>query len=200
MQFGLAIAELLERTDRRNDVVAVGAGLAMPLAHVMQLLLEREPPGILCVSSIHHVAERRHPPLRLALEPDRAHAFAVDRRHLLARAQIGDGVATLLRRHAIGDAAAGPAAVEAEHQTRPLGRPAMDEGIDAKRPMRAHEPRLDPLGERKIRPPHQRTVGEHPEVFGRVRGIRVHGCDIEEYGASRKPEYLPVSASQCDAK
>ena len=41
VQRGLAVAELLERTDRRNDVVTVGAGLAVPLANVMKLLLER---------------------------------------------------------------------------------------------------------------------------------------------------------------
>ena len=76
--------------------------------------------------------------------------------------------------------------VETEHQTRALGRSTMDEGIDAKCPMRAQEPRLDPLREGKIRPPHQRTVGEHPEVFSSVRGIRIHGCDIEEYGSPRK--------------
>ena len=40
MQRGLAIAELLERSDRCDDVVAVGAGLAVTLAHVMQLLLD----------------------------------------------------------------------------------------------------------------------------------------------------------------
>ena len=50
----------------------------MPLPHVMQLLLEREPPGVLHMPSIHHVAEPRHPPLGLALEPDWTYAFAVD--------------------------------------------------------------------------------------------------------------------------
>ena len=131
VQFGLAIAKLLERTDRRNDVVAVGAGLAMPLPHVMQLLLEREPPGVLHVPSIHHVAEARHPPLGLALEPDWTYAFAVDGGHLFAPPQIGDGVAALSCGHPVGDAPAGPAMVETEHQTRALGRSTMDEGIDA---------------------------------------------------------------------
>src|SRR4029078_5870233 len=91
----------------------------------------------------------------------------------------------------IDDAAPGPTAVKPEHQTRPLGRPAMDEGIDTKGPMRAKEPGLDPLHEGKIRTPHQRTVGEHPEIFGRMLGIRIHGCDIEEYAASRKPLIPP---------
>jgi hypothetical protein len=186
VQLGLAIAELFERADRRNDVVAVGAGLAVPLAHVMQLLLERETSCVLHVSTIYRVTEGRHPPLGLVLEPDRTYAFAVDGRHLLARPQIGDGVAALLCRYTIGDAATGPAMIEPEHQTWPLGRPAMDKGVDAKRPVRAEESGLDPLNEGKIRPPHQRTVSEHPEVFGSVCGIRIHTCDIEEYGGPRK--------------
>ena len=130
--------------------------------------------------------------------------FAVDGRHLLARPQIGDGVVPFFRSHTISDAATGPTAVEAEHQTRPLGRPAMDEGIDAKGPMRAKEPRLDPLHEGKIRPPHQRAVGEHPEIFGSVRGIRIHGCDIEEYAASAQAgytsRYQPRSAMKMTLK
>src|SRR6185295_18165100 len=120
VQLGLAVAELLERTDRRNDIVTVGAGLAVPLANVMKLLLEREPPGVLYVPTIHHVAEPRHPPLGLALEPDRSNGFAVNGRHLLARPQIGDGVVPFFRSHTISDAATGPTAVEAQHQTRPF--------------------------------------------------------------------------------
>src|SRR5260370_40629514 len=107
MQRGLAIAELLERPDRCDDVVTVGAGLAVTLAHVMQLLLEREPSGILRVSTVDHVAQRRHPPLGLALEPDRAHALAINRGHLLARAQIGDGLAAVGRGYAIRDGSLG---------------------------------------------------------------------------------------------
>src|SRR3981081_1131024 len=151
MQLGLAIAELLERTDRRTDVVEVGPAPAVPLANVMQLLFEREPPGVLHVSTIHHVAECGHPTLGLALEPDRTYAFAVDGGDLLARPQIGDGVAALLCRHTVGDAATGSALGEPEHQTRPLGRPAMDEGVDAERPMCAKEPGLDALHEGKVR-------------------------------------------------
>ena len=162
MQRGLAIAELFQRADGRDDVVAVGAGLAVALAHMVQLLLEREPAGILHVSAVDHVAERRHPRLWLALDPDRAHAFEVDRRHLLARAQISDGARALGRGHAIGDAATGPAVIEAEHQARPLRRPAVDEGIDAERPMRPNEPRFDAIDKGKVGPPHQRSVGENP--------------------------------------
>ena len=47
VQAGLAIPELLQCPDRGNDIVTVGAGLAVPLAHVVQLLLERKSAGVL---------------------------------------------------------------------------------------------------------------------------------------------------------
>src|SRR5262245_7954046 len=83
MQPRFAVAELLQRSDGRDDVVAVGAGLAMALAHMVQLLLERKSAGILSVAAVDHVAQTRDPLLRIALEPDRAHAFAIDGGHLL---------------------------------------------------------------------------------------------------------------------
>ena len=61
VQLGLAIAELLQRGDRLDHVVAVGAGLAVALAHMMQLLLQREATGILHVAAVDYVAERRAP-------------------------------------------------------------------------------------------------------------------------------------------
>ena len=36
MQAGFSIAQLLERSDRGNDIVAVGAGLAVPLAYMIR--------------------------------------------------------------------------------------------------------------------------------------------------------------------
>ncbi len=64
VQFGLPEAELFERRDGGDHVVAVGAGPAVTLPHVVQLLIEREPPGILRMPAIDHVAERRNPLLR----------------------------------------------------------------------------------------------------------------------------------------
>ncbi len=86
MQAGLSIAELLERSDRGNDIVAVGAGLAVPLAYMMQLLLERKSAGILRMPAIDHIAQRRYALLGLALEPDRTDRSAIDGGHLPARA------------------------------------------------------------------------------------------------------------------
>src|SRR5436309_567647 len=109
----------------------------MAMAHVMQLLLEGQSTGVLGVCAIDQIAERRHTALGIALEPDRSHAFAVDRSDLLARTQVSDRLGSRRRAHAVSDAAARSAAVEAEHQSRPFGRAAMDEGIDAKRPVRS---------------------------------------------------------------
>ena len=129
---------------------------------MVQLLLQREASGILHVAAVDHVAERRHASLGLALEPDGADALEIDRGDLLARAQIGDGARARGRRHPIGDAAAGAAMIETEHEARPFRRPAVDEGIDAERPVGADQPRLEPLQIVEAGPPHQRAVAEHP--------------------------------------
>src|SRR5262249_56965706 len=109
------------------------------LAHMMHLLLEGKPSGVLGMPAIHQIAERWHAALRLALEPDRPHALSIDRGDLLAGAQVSDRARPRCRAHAVGYAAAGSAAVEPEHQPRPLRRAAMNEGINAQRPMRSYE-------------------------------------------------------------
>ncbi len=147
----------------------------MPLTNVMQLLLERKPAGILPVSTVDHVAQCRHPLLGLALEPDRARAFAIDRGDLFARAQIGDGPSAFGCGHTVSDAATGPTPVKTKHQARPLRCSAVDKGINAEGSMSADEPRLDTFDEPKLRPPHQRAIGKHPQVLRRVKSIRVHG-------------------------
>jgi len=58
MQGRIAKTFGLDRLHRRGHVVAVGAGLAVALPHVMQLLGEREPAGILDVAAIGDVADR----------------------------------------------------------------------------------------------------------------------------------------------
>ena len=81
----------------------------------------------------------------------RAHGLAIDHGHLLARAQIGDGRRAFGGRHPKGDAAAGAAAIEAEHQAGPLRRAAMDEGIDAERAVQRRS--AVPARARRIRKP-----------------------------------------------
>ena len=152
----------------------------------MELLLKRETPGILRMAAVDHVAERAHRAFGLALEPHPPCTLAVNHGDLLALAQIRDGLGARRGRHPIGDAAASPATVEAEHQPRPLGRAAMVVRIDAERAVGADQPRLDALQECKARPPDQRAIGEHPEV-GVGGGIRrrVHARFIHESRKSR---------------
>src|SRR5262249_57409094 len=104
--------------------------------------------------AVAHVAQCRHPLLRVALEPDRARRFAIGGADLLARAQIGDGLRAFGCGHPVSNAATGSTPVETKHQARPLGCSAVDEGIDAQGAMSADEARLDPLDESKLRSPH----------------------------------------------
>ena len=119
------------------------------------------------MAAVDHVAQRRDLARRLALEPDPPHAFAIDPGRLLAPAQIGDGLRPVGGRHPERDALAGAAAVETEHEAGPLGRAAVNERIDAQRPVGAGQAGLDALAEIEAGPPHQRAIAEHPKVFGR---------------------------------
>ena len=63
-----------------------------------------------------------------------------------------------------GDANAGAALVEAQHEARPLFRSTMHEGAHAKRPAKAEK--MGPVALQMIetRPPHQRAVAENPKI------------------------------------
>ena len=173
-QIVVAIAVRFQFLDRREHVVAVVAGAAVALAHKMQLPGKRQPAGILPVAAVDHVAERVHGLLRVVVEPDRAHGLAIDLGDLLARAQIIDGGAALCGRHPVGDAAAIAAAVEAEHQAGAFRGTAMDEGIDAKRPVGADQAGVAALEVFEAGPPHQRAVGENPQVLAALVDFCAH--------------------------
>src|SRR5258708_17865360 len=100
------------------------------------------------------------------------------------------GVGALGCGHRVSEAATVSTAIEPQQEPGPLGCSTVDEGINAQRSMSADEPRLDPLDEPKLRPPHQRAIGKHPQVLRRVKSIRVHGCDIKELAAARKSAQL----------
>src|SRR5882724_3989907 len=117
----------------------------MALAHVMELLVERQTPGILRMAAVNHIEDRAHRSLGLALEPDAPDTFAIHHGDLLARPQIRDRLGAQGGCDPIPNPAAGATVVKAEHQTGTLGRSAMVERIDAERPMGADQPCLDPL-------------------------------------------------------
>ena len=126
------------------------------------------------MSAVDHIAKRRHPPLGIATQPDGSHGLAIDHGGLLTRPQIRKRLTALCSSDPIRHAAAGAALVEAKHQARPFRRSAMDERINAKRPVGADEPRLDPFNKVEARPPDQRAIAEHPEVVGGLIEIPVH--------------------------
>jgi hypothetical protein len=174
MQLRLPIAKLLQGGDGRDDIVAIRARDPVTLPHMVQLLVEREPSRILRVAAIDQVAQRRHSLPGLPAQPDRADRLAVNRRNLLALAQIRDGLRTLGGAYPIGNSAAGSSPVEPQDKARPFSRSAMDKGVDAERAVGSHKAGLQPLDKRKVRPPHQRAVGEHPQIFPGVHRIGVH--------------------------
>src|ERR1700722_18451164 len=116
------------------------------------------------MTAIDHVSERADALARLIIEPYRPHHFAIDRGDLLALAQVGDGCRALFLRNPERDAAAGAAAVEAEHEAGLFRRPPGHKGINAERAVLADQPRRNPLEKFEARPPHQRTIAEHPQV------------------------------------
>ncbi|MDA9455816.1 hypothetical protein XI00_16525 [Bradyrhizobium sp. CCBAU 21359] len=167
----------------------------MALDDMAVLLGEREAAGILHMAAVDDIGERGDALARIVLQPHRAHHLAIDRGDLLARPQIRDDLGAVLFSDTEGDAAAGAAAVEPEHQARLLRRAAMDEGIDAERPVLADQPRRDALLEVEARSPHQRAVAEHPEV---ARGCRDGGeGDFGHFGhgyQNRAPKRSEFSA------
>src|ERR1700738_4239936 len=155
---------------------------------------QREPSGILHMTTIDHIGQRADPLPGFVFKPDRTHHFAIDVGGLLAAAPLVHGVAALLGRDPECDAAAGAAAVEAEHKAGLFRRPAMVERIDAERAMLADQPRRDLLDELEARPPHQRAVAEHPQVvfeqfrFGQgFRWHRAHGYQNRKAKRSKIP-------------
>ena len=141
----------------------------MTLPDMMHACGEREPPGILRVAAVDDEAERAHLPPRFLFQLDPPHRLQIDGGDLFAGAEIGNRFGARRGGDAKSDAAAHAAAIETEHETRPLRRAAMNERIDAKRPMQADEPRRHALEKVETGTPHQRTVAEHPKVGVFVR-------------------------------
>src|SRR5215510_16192271 len=129
----------LDRLDGGEHIVTVVAGAPVSLADDAELLVERQPAGILHMAAISDIGQRADTLLRRVVEPDRAHHFTIDVGGLLAGAQIFDGKLAQLGRDTEGDATAGAAAVEAQYQAWFFRGAAMIEGIDAERAVFANQ-------------------------------------------------------------
>ena len=115
-----------------------------------------------------------HTLLRIIIEPDPPPSLTVDARDLFAATQVFDGLGPLARCNPIGNAAAVSSAVKTEHQSRLCRRPAMHKRIDAKRTMRADQARISPFEKIEPGPPHQRPIGEDPQVLVALIGACLH--------------------------
>ena len=115
-----------------------------------------------------------HALLRIVIEPDPARRLTVDARDLLAAAQIVDRLCALSSCDAIGNAAAVSSAVKTEHQSGLCGRPAMHKRVDTKGTVRPDQARISPFEKIEPGPPHQRPVGEDPQVIVALIGACLH--------------------------
>lgn len=115
-----------------------------------------------------------HALLRIIIEPDPAPRLTVDERDLFAAAQIFEGLRPPARCNPIGNAAAVSAAVKTKHQSRLCRRSAMHKRIDAKGTMRPDQARISPFEKIEPGPPHQRSVGEDPQVIVALIGACLH--------------------------
>ncbi len=145
-------------------VVGVLAGNALALHDEADEIGSIEPPRILRMAAVRDIAQGSDdPPVG---EPRTNQDFTVDECHLLTGAEIGAGRFRGGAFDPKGDAFAGAAAIEPEHETWTILRPAMHMGIDAQRTMIAADESPLALREREARPPHQRPIGEHPKIIG----------------------------------
>ena len=174
LQIGVADTKPLQFLDGGKHVVAAGARPAMTLSRVVQLFREAQPSSVLAMSPIDDITQRMHAFLRAVVEPNPPPSLTIDPGYLFAGAQVLDRLRAPGRGHLVSDAAAVAAAIQSKHQAGSLRSSAMHERIDAQRAMGAHKARAAPLKEVKSGPPHQRSVGEDPEVLVALIGSCVH--------------------------
>lgn len=142
--------------------------MAVPLANDVKLFVRRQLTGILGVAPVHDVGQRLHGRLTMHFQRDPAQHLQIDGGHLLALAQIGDGLGPTGRLHPKGYSAAGTAPVEAQHETGTLGRSTVHMRIDAEGAVQSDQLGRNTLDILESRPPHERSVAENPEIVVRV--------------------------------
>ncbi len=125
-------------------------------------LLIGQAAGVLAMAAVDDIGQRVG---AAAFRETHAHClFKINRGDELPLAKIGDGLFAITARDAERHALARAAAVEAEHETRPLGRAAVDMGENAEGSVIAVDPGQRALDEVEAGPPHQRTIAKNPEV------------------------------------
>ena len=173
MQSGVVAALRLDFRNRGQNVIQVRPGSAMSLPYQMGLMLKIEASGILGMAAIDQEDEGCHIARLRRSKRNATRGFNVNGGYLFAFPQIRDGGIAVRRCHPIGNAAAGAATVEAEHQAGLFRGTAVNVGIHTQRPVQPDEPRRDAFKIRETRPPHERSVTKNPKIFigGRVRKV-----------------------------
>ena len=153
--------------------ISLVAGSAMSLPYQMGLMLKIEAPGILGMAAVDQEDEGHHVARLRRCKRNASRGFNVNGGYLFAFPQIRDGGIAVRRCHPIGNAAAGAATVEAEHQAGLFRGTAVNVGIHTQRPVQPDKPRRDAFKIGETRPPHKRTVTKNPKIFigGRVRKV-----------------------------
>src|ERR1043166_3591121 len=144
VQVTVVTAERLEFLDCRKHIVPVLTRNAVALAHVVELLGEPEPAGVLRMAAVDEIANSLHPAFRVREQNHRTHAFTINHGHLFAGAQIIERGFAGGGRDPIGDAAAHSAEIETQHQSGPFRAAAMHVRPHAQGSMGANEPRRHP--------------------------------------------------------
>lgn len=149
----VADPKCLEVRDCRGNVVLVRAGDAGRACDGCGRFRRVEVAGILPVRPVDRIAERldQFP----AGEADGQEPLQIDAGDEFPPAQVVHHLFAQFAGHPVGEADAGAAPVEAEHQAWTLLRSPVDPGIDAKRPMIAVQARAARLDMGKTRTPHQ---------------------------------------------
>lgn len=173
MQSGVVAALRLDFRNRGQNVIQVRPGSAMSLPYQMGLMLKIEASGILGMAAVDQEHEGHHVARPRRCERNATRGFKINGGYLFAFAQVRDGGTAIRRCHPIRDAAAGAAAVKAEHEAGLFRGAAVNIGIHTQRPVQPDEPCRDAFKMRETRPPHERTVTKDPKIFigGRVRKV-----------------------------
>src|SRR5208337_328503 len=88
VQIVIMTTERLERRDGREHVVTVDTGAPVSFAHEPELMVEREPAGVLRMPAIDAINEPGHPPFGGPQDGDCTIGLDIDLGHLLTAAQI----------------------------------------------------------------------------------------------------------------
>ncbi len=163
-------AQKVQMPDRVGEIIAVVPALADPLADQPDHFVHMKAAGILPVRSVDGEGMARQSLAAAARVYQTRPIHAQDH---LAVPQIGQRLAGPCAGHAIGDAAARAAAVEPEYEAGPVGGAAVAVRIHTERSVPAVQQRRARVGMSEPRIPHQRAVGEDPDV-------RFDGDRIEE--------------------